>query len=282
MLLADNCLSQFYSYHGLKYEAPISNDSEADRSSRRYADLRDRLVGLLQGRERTVAEMLYTMLPAFYSAATTEPSDPQVDVEIDQFFAGYKNSMVPVSLFRAALEILQRKFFRQVEHVAPSLELGMGEGYVSKFIFKDGITVGSDPLLYSLLEARRQMRDAHETYAAVDMTRIPYADDSFNTIYLVHTIDHIRDRLDALREIARVLRPGGRVALTDMTSYDRELLPLGHLYEAMGFPGQARDAFNHFLNLVGERRECYLPDYYHQHLADLGFTDIRVELFMSP
>jgi SAM-dependent methyltransferase/uncharacterized protein YbaR (Trm112 family) len=280
LLLADYCLKEFYNYHGLTYDSPTLDHSEVISSSQRYANFKDRLTELLQGHERAIAETLYVMLPAFYAAATTGASDPQVDADIDEYFAGYKSSSAPCWLLRPPLDILQRKFFRQVEHVDPSLELGVGEGYASNFIFKDRLTVGSDPLLFSLLEA--QNRSRHESFVALDMTHIPYADESFNTIYLVHTIDHISDRLDALREIGRVLRPGGRVALTDMTAYDRELLPLGHLFDVMGFAEQSQDSFNHFLDVAGERRESYLPDYYYGHLSDLGFTDIRVEPFMAP
>lgn len=46
-----------------------------------------------------------------------------------------------------------------------------------------------------------------------DLTRLPFADASWDCIYASHVLEHIADDEGALREIRRVLRPGGLAIL---------------------------------------------------------------------
>lgn len=47
-------------------------------------------------------------------------------------------------------------------------------------------------------------------FAAVDIQDIPYEDDSFEVVIANYMLYHVPDQLRALREIRRVLKPGGR------------------------------------------------------------------------
>jgi SAM-dependent methyltransferase len=49
---------------------------------------------------------------------------------------------------------------------------------------------------------------------AVDMTRLPYADDEFDAVLHSDTLEHVADPIKGLKEILRVLRPGGYVCYT--------------------------------------------------------------------
>ena len=50
--------------------------------------------------------------------------------------------------------------------------------------------------------------------AVADGQRLPFADASFDRIICTETLEHVADAQLALRELARVLRPGGRVAVS--------------------------------------------------------------------
>lgn len=47
-----------------------------------------------------------------------------------------------------------------------------------------------------------------------DATRLPFADDSFDRIIASEVLEHIPDDTAAFRELARVLKPGGTLAVT--------------------------------------------------------------------
>jgi ubiquinone/menaquinone biosynthesis C-methylase UbiE len=49
-----------------------------------------------------------------------------------------------------------------------------------------------------------------------DAQALPYADDTFDAAYLVAVLGEVPDQGAALRELARVLRPGGRLVVGEL------------------------------------------------------------------
>jgi SAM-dependent methyltransferase len=47
-----------------------------------------------------------------------------------------------------------------------------------------------------------------------DITAIPVADESFDVVLCTEVLEHVPEPIDAIRELSRVLRPGGRLLLT--------------------------------------------------------------------
>lgn len=54
-------------------------------------------------------------------------------------------------------------------------------------------------------------KPAHAEFHAVDLDKppLPFADDSFDLVVFSHVIEHLDEPIPALRELVRVLRPGG-------------------------------------------------------------------------
>lgn len=62
--------------------------------------------------------------------------------------------------------------------------------------------------------------------ALADTRRLPFADASFDVVYSMGTIEHFDESESAVREMARVLRPGGRLLLGVPNRFDPFLRPL--------------------------------------------------------
>lgn len=71
-----------------------------------------------------------------------------------------------------------------------------------------------------------------------DATRLPFADESFDVVITSEVLEHIQGDVDALAEMARVLKPGGRFAAT-VPSWFPEVLnwKLSDEYHAPKSPG---------------------------------------------
>jgi SAM-dependent methyltransferase len=78
--------------------------------------------------------------------------------------------------------------------------------------------------------ARAQSNARHEGHALTllraDIRELPFADSSFDLLYTMGTIEHVAEYEQAVREIARVLRPGGRAIVGVPYKWDVGLRPL--------------------------------------------------------
>jgi SAM-dependent methyltransferase len=106
---------------------------------------------------------------------------------------------------------------------AQVLDLGCGTGVVARGIAARagfaGQVVGQDQSP-RLIEAARRLA-AEEgvadrvAYEVGDAEALPYSDAAFDAVVAHTTISHVGDPLALLAEAARVVRPGGRVAIFD-------------------------------------------------------------------
>ena len=72
-------------------------------------------------------------------------------------------------------------------------------------------------------------------FRAADAQALPFADASFELVLANHMLYHVPDRARALAELARVLRPGGRLVVG--TNHWTHLLELRELLERFGLAG---------------------------------------------
>ena len=91
------------------------------------------------------------------------------------------------------------------------LDVGCGEGYLLRKAARSAsLALGAD-----VAESRlRATRDGPIELAVADAQRLPFADASFDRIICTETLEHVADAQLTLRELARVLRPGGRLAVS--------------------------------------------------------------------
>ncbi|MEP7309480.1 MAG: class I SAM-dependent methyltransferase [Acidobacteriota bacterium] len=71
--------------------------------------------------------------------------------------------------------------------------------------------------------------------AAADVRALPFRDASFDAVYSMGTIEHFNETEQAVKEIARVLKPGGRAIIGVPNRHDPFLRPLlATLLQAVG------------------------------------------------
>lgn len=119
---------------------------------------------------------------------------------------------------RAAVELLE---LRRTDHV---LEVGFGHGVTIAHVaaaVSGGLVAGVDPSEEMCrMAARRNRRDVETGRVELRVgtaEAIPSPDSAFDKVLAVHTVYFFPHLVPPLREIARVLMPGGRLVLAHRT-----------------------------------------------------------------
>lgn len=106
------------------------------------------------------------------------------------------------------------------------LDVGCGPGNFTRTVAahtRDGLVIGVDAAKTMLQRAVLETRAANVAYVRADASALPFPDTSFDAICCFAALYLIARPMRALDEMARVLAPGGRVAL--LTSCSRGPLP---------------------------------------------------------
>jgi ubiquinone/menaquinone biosynthesis C-methylase UbiE len=97
------------------------------------------------------------------------------------------------------------------------LDAGCGNGRYTRVLLRradaDARITGFDLSQRMLKRARRRVRSERVSFVAADLTRLPFADAIFDAVVCGWVLEHLPDPRPGLRELARVLRPGGRLLL---------------------------------------------------------------------
>jgi SAM-dependent methyltransferase len=102
------------------------------------------------------------------------------------------------------------RFAAQLAGAGRVLEVGSGSGLGLAYLREHTTgAVGGDYTAALLQESRRHLPEA--PVARFDAERLPFQDAGFDLVLMLEMIYYLPDRLAALREARRVLRPGGRV-----------------------------------------------------------------------
>ncbi|MDP4605930.1 MAG: class I SAM-dependent methyltransferase, partial [Erythrobacter sp.] len=119
------------------------------------------------------------------------------------------------------------------------LDIGTGTGRMAELFAQDAErVVALDKNLEMLRVARAKLQ--HLPTAQIELVQgdfadLPFAPASFDTVLLHQVLHFAPDPAPALAEAARVLRPGGRIAIVDFASHDHEELRTRHQHARLGF-----------------------------------------------
>jgi len=104
-----------------------------------------------------------------------------------------------------------------VSRFSSILDIGAGAGQILKHLIEftdaNAQITACDLSPQMLRRARKRIRSDRPAYVAADMTRLPFADASFDCVTCGYVIEHLPDPRPGLEEMARVLSPGGSLYL---------------------------------------------------------------------
>lgn len=149
------------------------------------------------------------------------------------------------------------------------LDIGSGTGGVDLVLVRDhgagtvvGIDVEQQLVDVAAGRARKNNLDDRVTYQKVEPGPLPFPDGSFDVVFSKDAIIHVRNKHDHLAEAFRVLRPGGRLLVSDWLRGEGEALT--------PFVQRFIDASGHDFTLVSLQETGVIVEV-------LGFVDVDLE-----
>jgi ubiquinone/menaquinone biosynthesis C-methylase UbiE len=104
------------------------------------------------------------------------------------------------------------------------LDVGCGDGTLTLAFVRGGAAsvVGCDidPRMISRAVRRAMQEEQAPYYAVADTVHLPFADRSFDLVTVITVLAFVHDTEGAVREMARVLRPGGSLIIGDLAKWN--------------------------------------------------------------
>ena len=157
--------------------------------------------------------------------------------------------IAPASL--ALVRAIECRHLAGIPMRRPVLDLGCGDGVLGQVLFAEPIDLGIDASAHELAIARAS--GGYRRLILADGAALPCADESFETVISNGVLEHVEDLTGALREIARVLRHGGRLVFSVPGTGEHEHLAGSVALRRPGLTGLARRYVDLFNRVFGHR-----------------------------
>jgi SAM-dependent methyltransferase len=161
----------------------------------------------------------------------------------------------------------------------PLLDVGCGDGHFAAACLHTKVDAGIDPSAASAAEARRT--GAYEQVYVASADRLPFPDASFAGVLSNCVLEHIPPLDAALAEMARVLKPGGKLAITVVGERFADSLFWPQALRRLGLEGPAA-AYGRWFNKISYHYNTLSRDEWTRCLETAGFQVEKWTCYLRP
>jgi len=116
-------------------------------------------------------------------------------------------------------------------------DIGAGSGFISEGLIHKGLKViAVDQSKAMLVEMRKKFSGAEGIeYRLGKMEKLPIPDEAVDYAFANMYVHHVESPQEAIKEMVRILKPGGELVITDMDEHEFRFLKEEHRDRWMGF-----------------------------------------------
>ncbi|REK30778.1 MAG: class I SAM-dependent methyltransferase [Planctomycetota bacterium] len=141
--------------------------------------------------------------------------------KVQEVYAGPKGAILSKCSQLSGHVALGERMFRRrqfdLRGCREILDVGSGAGQILGHLLKyadaEAHITGIDISTPMLQRARRRLKSNRPDLVAADLANLPFADASFDCVTCGYVLEHMPEASTGLSELARVMRPGGRMLL---------------------------------------------------------------------
>lgn len=180
--------------------------------------------------------------------------------------------------FRGVLRAVEAKLMSEVPLEPLVLDLGCGDGHFAEVVYEQILDLGVDPSLPAVREAKS--RKSYSLLVVADGARLPFPDDSIQTLLSNSVLEHIPPLAEVLQEVGRVVREGGVLAFTVPNPGYREDLSLPKWLNKIGL-GHLAERYRDWFMRMSRTYNLFHEGEWKDLLQDAGFVIERSRRYFS-
>jgi len=181
--------------------------------------------------------------------------------------------------FRSLLRAVEAQFYKEVNLVAPTLDVGCGEGHFANLAFSRKIDVGLDPSHQPIHEAGA--RQAYHLLTEADGGKMPYPNGYFASAFSNSVLEHIPHVEQVLDETARVLKPGALFVFCVPNHRFNDNLSIAVVLDKLRLTTLAK-LYRAFFSQIARHRHLDSPETWKRRLELAGFVVERWWHYFPP
>lgn len=168
-----------------------------------------------------------------------------------------------------------------------TLDLATGTGDIAALMrasYPAATVVGGDFALNMLSEAKKRFGSSGIHWHACDANCLPFDDNTFDSVTFGYLLRNVDDTLRVLKEVYRVLIPGGRVVCLDTTPPQKNITyPFVRFYFKYGIPIMGRliaDDEAAYAYLTGSTMDFHSAEELADLFSEAGLVQVGYKKFM--